>query len=192
MGIEAIISKIEEDSNREAERILSEAKKEVKRKIKEAERKAKDDGDKILLRAEREIENWKKSQIAKIKQQIKKQILNKKEEVITESFDRAKETLKKLSGEGYRSIIKNLIEIGIRDVGRDCIVAPSRDEDIAVARELGINVSNKRINAIGGVIIKSEDGKITIDNTFEAIIERKKEDIRSEIGKLLFMEEDKY
>ena len=188
MGIEAIISKIEEDSKREVEKILSEAKKEVKRKMKEAERKAKDDGSKILAKAEREIENWKKSQIAKIKQQIKKQILSKKEEVITESFDRAKEKLKKLSGERYRSVIKNLIEIGIRDIGRDCMIVPSRDEDIAVARELGINVSNKRINAIGGVIIRSGDGKITIDNTFEALIDRKKEGIRSEIGKLLFME----
>ena len=38
----------------------------------------------------------------------------------------------------------------------------------------------------GGVIIISDDGKIKLDNTFEGILKRRKEQIRLKVGKLLF------
>jgi vacuolar-type H+-ATPase subunit E/Vma4 len=38
----------------------------------------------------------------------------------------------------------------------------------------------------GGIILHSADGAITIDNTFERLLSRKKNEIRIHVGKLLF------
>jgi len=42
------------------------------------------------------------------------------------------------------------------------------------------------IHAIGGIILHSADGRITVDNTFEGLLNRKKDEIRIHVGKLLF------
>ncbi|HID25744.1 MAG TPA: V-type ATP synthase subunit E, partial [Thermoplasmata archaeon] len=44
------------------------------------------------------------------------------------------------------------------------------------------------VKAVGGVIMKSRDGRVTVDNTFEGVLKRKENEIRTEIGTLLFTE----
>ena len=43
-----------------------------------------------------------------------------------------------------------------------------------------------KIESIGGIILKSIDGKIIFNNTFEGILKREKERIRIKVGKFLF------
>ena len=50
---------------------------------------------------------------------------------------------------------------------------------------MGLKVTGA-VEASGGVILKSSDGGITLDNTFEGILKRKKNEIRIKVGKLLF------
>ena len=42
------------------------------------------------------------------------------------------------------------------------------------------------VDASGGIILESVDGQITLDNTFDGILEREKNRIRIKVGKLLF------
>ena len=50
-----------------------------------------------------------------------------------------------------------------------------------VSIELG-----ETVDTMGGVIVETEDGRIRIDNTFEARMERFEGEIRSTIAKVLF------
>lgn len=52
---------------------------------------------------------------------------------------------------------------------------------------MGLTITGN-IEVSGGVILKSSDGKITLDNTFEGILGRKKDEMRRRVGKLLFSE----
>ena len=52
---------------------------------------------------------------------------------------------------------------------------------------MGIKVSGET-GATGGVILQSEHGTVTIDNTFEGILKREKQRIRVKVGQLLFIE----
>jgi vacuolar-type H+-ATPase subunit E/Vma4 len=61
----------------------------------------------------------------------------------------------------------------------------SKDEDKEIAKNLGLKVTGN-VDASGGIILKSGDGQITLDNTFDGILERKKDRIRIKVGKLLF------
>lgn len=61
----------------------------------------------------------------------------------------------------------------------------SKDEDKEIAKNLGLKVTGN-VDASGGIILTSGDGQITLDNTFDGILERKKNRIRIKVGKLLF------
>ena len=61
----------------------------------------------------------------------------------------------------------------------------SKDEDKEIAKNLGLKVTGN-VDASGGIILTSGDGQITLDNTFDGILERKKDRIRIKVGKLLF------
>ncbi len=85
----------------------------------------------------------------------------------------------------YEKIINRFIEEGIKKIGDNCTIKTSKDIDKLIAEKHGIKVIGK-IHSIGGIIIISRDGKITLDYTFEGIIKRKKDWIRIKIGKILF------
>ena len=53
------------------------------------------------------------------------------------------------------------------------------------AKNLGLKITGN-VDASGGIILTSGDGQITLDNTFDGILERKKDRIRIKVGKLLF------
>ena len=50
---------------------------------------------------------------------------------------------------------------------------------------LGLKIGEKR-DAMGGVTLVSKDGKIRIDNTFDGILERLRDDIRIGTARILF------
>ena len=60
-------------------------------------------------------------------------------------------------------------------------------------KELGtsisLRVSEEPLTCIGGVVVRSADGKVRVDNTFEARIERFRETIRTHVAKELFPQE---
>ena len=188
MPLEELISQIEEDANQEIDEVIGEARAEVKRRLKEAEKKAKEEAETLKQRAERDLENKKKSEISKMRHEVKKTIMKKKEEVINRCFELAKERLKKLSGKDYITFVKPFVERGIKEIGTDCIIIPSREEDKAIAKELKLPIEKQMIKALGGVIVKSKDNRLSVDITFDSMLKRREHEIREKIGNLLFAE----
>lgn len=185
MPLEDLIAQIEEDANGEIDKIIREAKEEVRRKIREAEAKAKAEREKMRKHAERELENKKRSELSRMRIEEKKKILQKKEEIINRCFDLAIAKLRDLSSKEYIALLKPIVERNLKKVGSECEILISREEDKKIAKELKVEVGN-RIEAIGGLIIKSKDGRISIDCTFDGILKRRENEIRIEIGKVLF------
>jgi len=187
MSKEKIIEKIEKDCKKEIDSILKDAKKVASEIRKKALIEAKEASEHILSEAKRESENIKQTIIAKANQNARRKILENKEKIIEECIEKAKERLFELKGERYKKTVEKLIRNGIKLFGKDCIVIPSRREDIEMAKKLKIKVhEKKKTGASGGVIIISKDGLQSINNTFEGILERKIDKIKTEIGKMLF------
>jgi vacuolar-type H+-ATPase subunit E/Vma4 len=100
---------------------------------------------------------------------------------------------------GYMELLKNLIIEGIETIRED-VELILKEEDLKlnldltslsreVADKIGVNVkvtfSKEKLDAAGGVVIRSVDGRIVVHNTFEAIIERFKRRLHSRILKML-------
>ena len=116
---------------------------------------------------------------------IKREIMNAREEVIELCFSKAHHELSVLKGKNYEKIVKNLIMDGLKKLGGKGSIITSRAADKTIAKELGLSVVG-RVEKTGGVIIKSTNGKVTLDYTFDGILEREKGKIRRKVGKILF------
>jgi vacuolar-type H+-ATPase subunit E/Vma4 len=51
-----------------------------------------------------------------------------------------------------------------------------------------LEVSRERLHVSGGVALKTPDGKVVVDNTFETILRRREIDLKPRIAKVLFKE----
>jgi len=81
--------------------------------------------------------------------------------------------------------MNKFIKEGIKETGINSKVKISKEIDKKIVKKFGLNVIGK-IKSIGGIILISNDEKITLDNTIEGIIKREKNRIRILIGKILF------
>jgi vacuolar-type H+-ATPase subunit E/Vma4 len=108
-----------------------------------------------------------------------------REKIIEECFTKAHHKLSTLKKDEYMQIVHKLITKGCKKIDGQCNVIISRDTDKKIAESMGLRIIGN-IESTGGIILKSSDGKITLDNTFEGILKREKDKIRVKVGKLLF------
>lgn len=187
MPLEKIIQRIEEESKREADSIIEEARKRADEILGKAKEEAKGEKEKIMAKGKEREDQLRERAFSSARRDVKRMEMEAKEEVIAECFERAREELASLKSRDYEKIVRNLIKHGKGIVG-DCIIIPSRKEDEKIAKKMGMTIANDEIEALGGVIIRSIDGKVTMDNTFDGILERRKEEIRKKVGLMLFKE----
>lgn len=185
MSAEKIIEQIKKDSEKEIKQVLSEAEKQRKEILAKAKKEAENEAKKILENGKKTIENKKKIQISKAKQESKKQIIKAKEKIIEECFIKAQQKLSQIKGKEYENLLKKLIKKGIEKLGKNCDVLISREIDKKIVEQHGLKISG-RTDAPGGVILKSADGRVTLDYTLDGILNREKQKIRIKVGKLLF------
>ena len=111
--------------------------------------------------------------------------MNAREKIIEECFTKAQHELSILKGNKYDKIVKQLIKDGKKKLGEEFILLVTRDADKKIAEDLGIHVDGFTESS-GGVILKSKDGRIVLDHTFDGILKRDKDMIRRKVGNILF------
>ena len=186
MALEDILSRIKEETDREIDTIIGEAKVEKEKRLKEAQRVLEEEKEREIKKAKVSIENWKKAEIAKIKQEARKKIIQLKEGIIKECFNEVLERFKKIDGQSYRKIVEKWMKSAMAEIGNDIVIIAFRDEDREVAEKLGLEVKKGKEKVLGGFIAQSKDGDVIIDYRIESIMEREKNTLRAEIGNLLF------
>ncbi|PNX48525.1 MAG: hypothetical protein BV459_02210 [Thermoplasmata archaeon M11B2D] len=185
MSAEKIIERINNDAKKHIKHIMDEAEKQSEQIIQNAKAEAKRQAESMLKNGQLEGENAKKILVSKAVQDVRRDMMNAKEEIIDLCFSQALENLRALPDDQYTALITTLIQAGKKRLGNDCTVSVSRTIDKEIAQKEGVAVQ-ETIHAIGGIILHSADGRITVDNTFEGLLNRKKDEIRIHVGKLLF------
>jgi vacuolar-type H+-ATPase subunit E/Vma4 len=185
MSAEKIIEQIKKDAEKEIKQIQKEAEKTAQMIILDAEKQAKEEAEKIFEHGKKQAENTHRIIISKENQNIKREIMSIKEEVIEDCFVKAHQKLSIIKGKEYEDTVSKYAQEGIKKLGKDCSVLISRSEDKKIIEKLGLKASGN-IEASGGIKLVSKDGKITLDYTFDGILKRHKDKIRNKVGKLLF------
>ncbi|MBS7247375.1 MAG: V-type ATP synthase subunit E family protein [Candidatus Jordarchaeales archaeon] len=200
--LEKIRKKIMEYAEKQASEILNEAHKREAKVIEEAERRAERKASEILRRGGEDAEREKRKIIAEAKLKARQIVTKTKEEGIRRVFEEARKKLEALaSSKDYAQTLEKIIERGALTLGGGEleVVLPEKHvginlnlEKIAeeVSKKTGVRTTIEKakdtVYATGGAIIRRKDGSLLVDNTFEAVFERKEKELRTKIARILF------
>ncbi len=194
------------EAHETAEKIIQDVKKTVQGTIEEQRKKGRERARGIVISIDKKAQN--DSEIIKLRDtasaesKAKWLILEKKHALIENVLNQVKNELRTLiKTDKYVHVLENLIMEGGIIVGAiDLeVILNERDSTLPLdldklAEKIGektgiktkITKSAKKIDAIGGAIIQTTDGKIVMNNTFESIINYSESEIRFKIAQILF------
>lgn len=199
---ELIYQRIREDAQKEAETILSKARKNAGLRVKlaqgEAKRFIKDEKQKVDFRAK----DIKKTIMSSLEFDLQRIELVSREEIVNHVIDEVKKR-----GEGYRdkneyeqwlkeNIVEGIKHIDCSDVevkisGKDSKIINDKFKNL-IKKEISENIKvdmnlDDGIDDIGAIIM-SKDGRIIFDNTFSEKMKRKHSEQRYIISNIIFDE----
>jgi len=151
----------------------------------------------IIESARKQAENLKRQIVGSGRLAARNQELLIVENAVNNAFEEAR---KKLAASGnkesYRALISSMIEGSVSSVGSGEVIIECNKSDTDLVKKIVADlqkknpnvqarVSDRHIDVLGGIRVKSEDGTITYDNTLDSRIERLKPLIRKNIAQML-------
>ncbi len=198
MGVDTIIKRIDDDTVSEVERILDEAAQDAQKIMEEAQREADSAYDRVLAEGKQEIRTLTRRIRAEASIEGRNLVRAEREAIIARCFDAVMDSLAELAlTPAYAVVLERLIEEGIAELDTNelTITSTERDRELVTAittkmqdDALGITLQHECAITRGGVILKSALESLTVDNTFEARLERLREELIFGIARLLFGE----
>ena len=189
--------KILEDARQKAKAMLERAENEAEGILSAAKAKAEEKERAVAEEASKEAEERKKRLLASADLEGRKQILQAKQDMVDEVFARAIDKLSSLPADQYIDIIASMAVEAVSSGTEEIILSP-KDRDTYGSKI--VNIVNSRLSAKGmkaavklseisrdiksGFILKS--GNIEINNSFDAIIKMRRDELETEVVKVLF------
>ena len=186
-----------------SEAILDKVRAEAQDIIKKAEEKARERVEKAKRQQEARLEEEKNKLIEEAKEEAtrilaqssiaaRQELLLAKTRIIDEIISRVKKTLSEISSD--KGSLLDLIKEAINtlDIDKARIYVSPKDvssvrKSLKGDKKLADRISEiKELDGTGGVIVEDTDGKIRIDNTYDARLEMLLPRLLPEIGKELF------
>lgn len=200
-GAQLIAEDILKEAKEKAARIIHDAKKEAHTLLDAARFGAREEEEHEVKEARARGKQVYEEVLAEGRMRAKRDILQRREELITEVLKEAEDKLRAYAlSKKYEA---NLIRIAVgacKKLGLDKVVIRANPRDMKlltesknkIEQELGgdkksVAVSfGEPIQAIGGVRVGTPDGKVEIDETLEGMMRREFENLRVKIAKILF------
>ena len=206
MELHGITDTILQEAKETAEIILKEAQ-EFGDSILEKQRQIaiKDAGTQrslLLKKTANEAEVKRLRKLAKAKITANWIVLSKKEEIISAVLTEAKKRLQYMTKtEAYASVLESLIISAGIALGGNSLEIILNEADSALSlpiekmqeeirKKTGsktkLALCKEKIQVMGGAILKTANGKIVMDNTYEDIFLRRSQELESKISEILF------
>lgn len=203
--IQQLEQEILQDAQSKANEILNEAQKEAEAIIKQAREESEKLIEKMKKENLQEQETQVQRELSRIRIRSKIQLENIKETLIQEIFNNSMDKIQQMRQQKdqqyMNALTKLIISSGSILEGGNLTIALHPDDtstiDISfleseITKQSGndthIEISSSEDDAIkGGTILYK--GSLAVDNTFEAIFDRRKEIIRNKLNSLIFQNE---
>ncbi len=189
-------------SREKAEKIVSEAEAETRKAMEEAESHLSREADEILRNARIEAEAVKRRHTSEVKHRLKLREQQEKSKILLDVLEQTKKRSADLAKdeERYFQFLVGLVANGIRELGMNEVIVHLNandlrgidrrklDSEIAKRLEMRVKIewSNDQLDALGGAIVASPDGKTRIVNTIDQRFEALEPKLLIEAGRLLF------
>lgn len=201
-----IVDRILYDSRKKAKSIIKEAHKSAEMMLEKqkesARRKAGEKASSMLKKTESEATTIRGTVFTDVRRKASWTVLSEKERLVTNVLDEVKTRLGALSqSKKYISILETfIVDAGtVLGGGTLEVLLNKRDSTLPLKlnmlakiiaekteKKTQLKLSKQKIETFGGAVVKTVDGKIVADNTFEAILKRREKELRFKIAKILF------
>lgn len=196
MALEDILRRIKEDACREAARIRKDAEEEAEKVLGEAKKETGSIREKILGDARASIQDEKKRILTMANLEARKKVLEKKQDLLEEAFQKALNHLGHLADEEYRETVKKMLLKATESGKEEVIVSPGEkritpallnevnEELRSQGRPGELKISPERKDFQGGFILKA--GRKEVNNTFDSLFKERREELETEVAGILF------
>ena len=200
-GAQLIADDILNEAKGKAAEIVRRAKKEVCTLLDAARVDAKEEMEHEMKEARAQGKYVYDEVLAEGRMKAKREMLQKREELINEVFQEAEKKLQaQMSSKKYEEDLIHITVGACEKLGSEKVIIRANRRDLkllekskdTITRELSggeraVNISfGEPIQTIGGVRVGTPDGKIEMDETFEGKMRREFETLRVKIAKVLF------
>ncbi len=199
MSLEKILERIERDAQNEAEKIKNRATASANELLKKAEAEAEALKSQASEKAKGDAEQRKQRIIATARLDLRKALLAEKQNAIDAAFKEAVESLVNRNNADYRRTLKAMILPHVQ-AGNEEIILSERDKarlgkgflkelnsELAKGGKKGnLRISQDKYNMLGGFILRR--GKIELNSSFESLFKSSRDELESEVSKILFPE----
>ena len=197
-----ITKKIEENTAKVINKIVAEQKKSVEDIKKETASKIENVQTKTIDTAKTKADTEFMKERAKHELDLKLEITKYRDELVENFIEKAQKKIQDVVGsKQYEKSLENLIIEAAITLKRPEITIHCREEDKKIftkqffegiskqlkeySLDVNMNLAKDYIQSMGGIIVKTVDGKISINNTYEKRIERSLENLKRELSSLI-------
>lgn len=197
MGIENITDRIIAEAEDKAREIIGAAEEEARKIISSAEQDAERNVAAARQAASKQAEQERERIAASARMEGKKLLLETKQALITEAFDLALQRLETLSDEEFERVISALM-VKLIETGSEQVIINEKDKrrlkpdfllrvNQAAAKNgvaCNVTMSDESRDISSGFILKR--GDVEINATFETLLRQWRDELSSEVAKILF------
>lgn len=196
-GVEKIKEKILQDSEAKANSIIEDAKKQAQEIIDKANAKAAAKAEEIQKKAAAEAAEKLKISNSMLELEMRKELLNTKQQIIEETFQKALDALVNMEKGEYEAtltrLVLNAVETGEEEILfskqdkarlADDFIGKLNKELVQAGKKGNLKLSDETRDIKGGFVLKAEG--VELNYSFEALLRMYRDEIEPEVAAILF------
>ncbi|MBD3182278.1 hypothetical protein GF312_08300 [Candidatus Poribacteria bacterium] len=204
-NVDALREEILRRAKEQAAEIIERAERVAKRDMAYAKKEVREIAQQHKARVQPMAEMEKRKTLVTAQMQSRRNLLEKKDQLVSSIFSEAEKKLEEMRGSReYSDLMLRLLTDGINSIDGDVVIEyGDKDKDFftsqnissikSIAKESLDKKSDLEFRNVGdsisaGVIIKSANGRIVIDNSFTELLRRLKDEIRGKVSEILLQE----
>ena len=187
-ALEKTVDKILNQSKNELLLTLNQSLNDSKNTLSNSLSSLEQEYDRILVDGKKEADKLQKQITGSAALEARNKQLLHVEDSVEKVFAKAIEKLNDLvRNEDYTKLMTQLLDESVKGLGSSDVIVECNSKDKSVVPSIlskfpGATLSPNTVNCLGGIIVKSKDGSMKLDNTIDARIERLKPLIRKDIA----------
>jgi len=200
MSLEKILERIQQDAQVEIRKINNNASAAVDEIIRKAQEDAETLKSRLLEEAKNEAEQHKQRIVSMEKLDLRKSLLDEKQKAIDAAFQEALNGLLKMDVNKYQKMLTGMIVSNVT-TGEEEIILSKKDKArlgnnfvkevnrqlSKVGKKGNLTISVNTYDMLGGFVLRR--GSIELNSSFESLFKSSRDDLESEVSKILFVEQ---
>ncbi len=184
MSLEHVKQEIKEHADHEAQKMVAEAREIAKKEMEHAHEIADAFETETQATLQKERELLERRYEAGMKLAAKKVLLEKRKQLLEETFEEAKETIRNLPKAEKTKLLRTLFD----NAKKQCVVGKvyCAKQDVPIVKAFASQVAEEAM--LGGVVVENKEGTMRIDASFDAMIKELQEKKLQQVAKMLFDE----